>query len=411
MSSNDATNSAQLAAATRIRAERDKRGWTQMELGERAGLSEFQVNRIEKGTKRLSAGEVTALAGALGLPLAELLTPVKRRGMAWAARLQEGSDGHAALTATRALVELVELEDQLSALGAIARVEPLRVTVSKSGPYLRQAAHAASAVRVAAGIEPDAAIEDLEGLLESYGIDVLVSVLDAGVSGLCAVEDSTEPDALRLAAIDSSDSWGRQRYTMAHELGHVIFGDPHPDVPLVDRYSWGPDKPFAESRADAFAGELLAPEAALMRVKALFEASHGSFQGRLQDTGSTGKLAVLACEQLGLSVESMSWRLFNTELISLDMRNWLSNQGKGELFEDCGAGDVWAQWQQAQFRVVPPRRILAGALAAYSQGTLGVSPLARLYGRPDTEAVRAELHDAGWAPTPSSTRALAMAPE
>ena len=63
----------------RIRALRERRGWSQAELGRRAGVAASTVNRVERGeTTTLSLGNLERLARALGVSPRSLLTTTKR---------------------------------------------------------------------------------------------------------------------------------------------------------------------------------------------------------------------------------------------------------------------------------------------------------------------------------------------
>ena len=63
-----------LLFASRVRAERLARGWTQEILGERADLSWNYIGQVERGTRNISVDNMDAIAAALGVPLAQLLT-------------------------------------------------------------------------------------------------------------------------------------------------------------------------------------------------------------------------------------------------------------------------------------------------------------------------------------------------
>lgn len=58
---------------TQIKAERLRRGWTQTELGAKAGLSASDVSRIETGRLRPYPLQVIRLARALKLAPDQLL--------------------------------------------------------------------------------------------------------------------------------------------------------------------------------------------------------------------------------------------------------------------------------------------------------------------------------------------------
>ncbi|GAA4806063.1 helix-turn-helix transcriptional regulator [Streptomyces ziwulingensis] len=57
----------------RIRSLRRARGWSLDNLAERAGISPSQLSRIETGHRRLSLDQLTALSGALGRSLDQLV--------------------------------------------------------------------------------------------------------------------------------------------------------------------------------------------------------------------------------------------------------------------------------------------------------------------------------------------------
>lgn len=55
-----------------IRIERTRKGWTQRELGVRAGMSERTVSLIERGDPAVSVGNVLNAAAITGVPLFSL---------------------------------------------------------------------------------------------------------------------------------------------------------------------------------------------------------------------------------------------------------------------------------------------------------------------------------------------------
>ena len=98
------------------------------------------------------------------------------------------------------------------------------------------------------GIAP---IADLPDVLEQLtGVDVGSAPMPEGVSGVCA----TDPvRTTSLVLVDSNEVADRQRFTLAHELGHLLFGDrAHVDI-IEGR------RPALEVRCDEFARNLLIP--------------------------------------------------------------------------------------------------------------------------------------------------------
>src|SRR5262249_45712729 len=71
-------SSAQLAR--RLRYERDMRGWSLAELGERSGVSKATISKIERGEVSPTAVILVRLAGAFDLTLAGLLLRAEGEG-------------------------------------------------------------------------------------------------------------------------------------------------------------------------------------------------------------------------------------------------------------------------------------------------------------------------------------------
>ncbi|MER6601212.1 helix-turn-helix domain-containing protein [Streptomyces parvus] len=61
-------------AAANVRLLRNRRGWTQGELAERAGLTENRVWALEGGKRRITVDDVEAFASALEVTPARLLS-------------------------------------------------------------------------------------------------------------------------------------------------------------------------------------------------------------------------------------------------------------------------------------------------------------------------------------------------
>ena len=68
-------SSSRLLFAARVREERQARGWTQEDLGERADLSWNYIGQVERGGRNISVDNMDAIARGLGLRLADLLLP------------------------------------------------------------------------------------------------------------------------------------------------------------------------------------------------------------------------------------------------------------------------------------------------------------------------------------------------
>lgn len=106
-----------------------------------------------------------------------------------------------------------------------------------------------------------------------------------------------------LMAINSNEPESRRRFSMAHELGHYIFGK---EAVSVDyRNTEYIEKPAEEKLVDLFAANLLMPKR-ILRMD--FEKISGSF--------SSERLTELA-RKYKVSSEAMKYRLANLGLIEL----------------------------------------------------------------------------------------------
>lgn len=61
--------------ATRVRARRTALGWSQRELGRRAGVGMAAAHRIETGERETWLTTAIAIARALSVPLGDLVNP------------------------------------------------------------------------------------------------------------------------------------------------------------------------------------------------------------------------------------------------------------------------------------------------------------------------------------------------
>ena len=78
------------------------------------------------------------------------------------------------------------------------------------------------------------------------------------ISGMC-----TKVDDDLVICINSTTSYGRQRFTLAHELYHILYETIEGRV--VCDMQMGDDKSDSEKEADIFAGYLLMPYDALFQ--------------------------------------------------------------------------------------------------------------------------------------------------
>lgn len=218
---------------------------------------------------RLEQAEVTALdaetagrlAGVLRFPLQFFTTPpVSRVG---AANLLFRAPKSTSATEKEYLAQFAAaVGDFLEELNSRSQLPPVKLPALDRGTDVAAAARAA---RARLGVDAEAPIPYLTYELERAGVAVVMRARHTKSSG----ELNWAPtDAARekhvgystrvgeygdrpLIVLRALDSWERIRWTVAHELGHLLL---HAD---------GVDSEDQEEQASRFASELLAPAAAI----------------------------------------------------------------------------------------------------------------------------------------------------
>jgi Zn-dependent peptidase ImmA (M78 family) len=157
----------------------------------------------------------------------------------------------------------------------------------RSAPHpvsdIRDAEDAARSVREDWGLGSDP-IPQLAELLEERGIKVL-SLSLKNIDGLAAKVRRKDHMAARVVVV-KSDAWSeRKRFTLAHELGHMVM-DPSPDMSEEE----------IEKAAHRFAGAFLIP-ADTLRAE----------MGSNRSSVSIGELVALK-KRFGVSVQAIAYR-------------------------------------------------------------------------------------------------------
>lgn len=220
---------------------REFRELTQADLAARAGITQPRVARIEAGIGAdLSAEEVAALAHALRFPVGFFSLAEQR--------FSYGSSS----VFTRSRQLKAGERRKISGLVNVLRIHVKRmldhVDVQPARPLPRfsvedyGSTHAcARALRVAWNL-PNGPIRNLTRLLEGAGIVVIECDFGGVPMDATCIQFAELPP---IIFIDKSVPGDRWRFTLAHELAHLVMHDlPHPSM---------------EDEADDFASEFLVP--------------------------------------------------------------------------------------------------------------------------------------------------------
>lgn len=146
------------------------------------------------------------------------------------------------------------------------------------------------------GIDP---IPNLVELLEERGIKVLVVDSEENIDGLSAQVRRTRGEPVPVIVIRRGVHGERQRFNLAHELGHMVM-----DVQ-------GDDK-FREKAAHRFAGAFLMPAEALWSNVGRHRSSIGWSElfALKQLVGASVQAITYRCGDLGIFPPSLSQKLF-----------------------------------------------------------------------------------------------------
>jgi Zn-dependent peptidase ImmA (M78 family) len=224
------------------------------------------------------------------------------------------------------------------------------------------------------GVQP---LGDLIALIEqATGIDV--AVLDAGPDEHGLTMRDPRRDAVFIGVARTRNPM-RQRSTLAHELGHVVFGDWTPN----DAGQWSHRSP-AEVRADAFARHLLLPLDGLREVL-----GHG------RSVDQAGLSTVV--QRFVVSPALAAIALHQGAYIDADTKQEWMAITTPQLAVRFGWNDHYQALQDDANRRRAPQRLLARAVRGYVEGVLPVQAIANLRGITPA-AAEAELRDAGIVP-------------
>ncbi|MFD9122289.1 MULTISPECIES: helix-turn-helix domain-containing protein [Streptomyces] len=375
----------------RIRCERERAGLNQRQLASRAQLSQSTLTRIENGARAtVTLAELDRLAVALDIPV-RLLTsgnPVRGR-VRIAARINEvvAAEREEALRRT---LEVLELDARLDKLGPVAvrhrKTDGSLSVPDEDLPREEQGRVLAQRVRelLHLGCAP---IADVDELIEQLtGVDTAVLRLPKTTEGFTATDPERD---ITLIAVRACDVPERQRFSFAHELGHLLWNDGTEAHQLDGKRTPG------EKRCDAFARNLLAPEEG---ITAWLSAEGLPEKGVMDE-----RTAALLARHFRVSFMVILIQLESMSLITKEQKNRLQGPTGAQLAQQYGWGPAYQQEQESAKAVRAPRRILERAVEAYRQNHIGVRALAMLEDS-KPEEVEARLKDAGIVPNPPAPR-------
>jgi Zn-dependent peptidase ImmA (M78 family)/transcriptional regulator with XRE-family HTH domain len=336
-------------------------------FAQRVGLDDSKLSKSLSGVRRFSSLDLARIAEACDVSVDWLVTG-EETALAVAARTTSGL----ARTALAEAEWYSTMRADLAFLGypqpwQAVSVEPTDGTYADQGRALALAAleNVSAAGRSSSEADLPSLVEDV------FGADVAVVNLDEGFDGLAA--SSTEA---KLVVLGTSTVPWRQRYTLAHELAHLLAADDQGVHLDKDIYDKAQAKHPSEIRANNFAAAFLMPEQVL--------------RAAVGTTGLTTEMfAGLACD-LRVSPSALAIRLSQLRLIDAGTCDRFKAITGAKASAMAGHGEEFAQWVAKANTLRPPGLLIRDSYSAYESGAITLRPYASLLGV-DVEELRRTL--------------------
>lgn len=226
-----------------LEALRLSRGLTQTQVAQVTGISQAALSKVESGDADLDAEKWDRIADLMGVPVSAFSSVRASAAPARIFHRKLKSTPKSAVNKVAAELSLVRLRvrDLMGEQRTTLRTHDLEdgfVTPQEVARDVRD--------ELGLGMEP---ITDLVGVLEDAGALVLRWPLETiQVDAIASWQDGEVPVILVGEHVPAD----RQRFTMAHELGHAVMHDTEASAEQ-------------EKEADSFAAEFLAPASAIRK--------------------------------------------------------------------------------------------------------------------------------------------------
>lgn len=228
-----------------LRTARLARAFTLKALSDETGISSATLSRIESGERQVDQSELNQLAEALGQPSAALCRSLvsDRLGLSafYHRKMSRASGKAVRAVESQCMLNIVPLRELFS---MVSMPEDTSVFTLNIDDARGSAEVAASMVRQAWKL-PDGPIQNIFDVVESAGCVVIHT--DFNIPEMDALYQKVA-GAPPVFWVNSNKPLDRVRFSVAHELGHLIL---HEDRPIDDSQ--------AEREADQFAAAFLMP--------------------------------------------------------------------------------------------------------------------------------------------------------
>lgn len=297
----DPVGSTSAANAEMVSVLREARGWTQKQLADEAGVSQGYVSKVESRLMDLTGERLKAIAGALNAPVALLVAPSPSTGLEVSCMFHRRRSSKITV-ADGKRIEAIGYLTRLTVNGLLAgldvpQVALRRMDIDEFGSATTIAQLARAEWRV-----PSGPIPNLMALLDRLGVAVIIR--SVGTAGQDAF--STWPvGGIPVVVINTGLPTDRLRFSLAHELGHVVMHV----LPNDDQ----------EQQASDFASELLLPSDEI--AADLTGLTTRQFT-RLTELKAKWRVSVGALVQKARALDIISERQFKEFRIRMSQMGW-----------------------------------------------------------------------------------------
>ncbi|MER5910082.1 XRE family transcriptional regulator [Streptomyces sp. NPDC001982] len=340
---------------------------SQAAFAEAIGLAPDKVSKSLSGVRRFTSLDLARIAEFGNTTVDWLLTGREPLRPAFAARTSAPSADEHGRGRLKDLVErFTTAHEVIDLLGISPELPELPSVRSDLKRYVDQGmalAEDALAQLAVAGSPAMGGLDTadlLQAMERAFGVDVAKIGLPDGIDGA-----AWQVDGFRLIMIARTNVPTRQRFTLAHELGHILAKDAQ-DLLTETHLSPGHQKDLTEVRANVFAANLLMP-----RSEILSEAQEGD----LTDEQVTSLVVRFQVSPSALAARLVQLGVIDTETadrlrgLTTQTCYWLT--GQSDFLE---ARTTWSQAKRLPFR---PAQLL---YEAYLAGETTLRPLAAYTG-------------------------------
>lgn len=280
---------------------REAKGWNQMQLAAASGMSQGYLSRVERSFVSLQGDKLESVARALNCPAELLVSAGIVRSPDLLDVYHRRRSSKISVVAARKIDAISQLT-QVTVDGLLEGISQQRVLSRSSFNRRRDNPIRAARVLRTTWEIPPGPLENVHRLLDAKGVIVVQRVFDQADQD--AFSAWTRGDA-PLIVLRRGLPVDRQRFTVCHELGHLLLHD-----------GAGPGQ---EEEADQFAAELLTPADDI--APQLRGLTTGDFE-KLIDLKKQWRVPIGALIQRARTLELITERQFREFRMKLSRFGW-----------------------------------------------------------------------------------------